>query len=414
MDLQIHQQNKTKSATAVWVQNTANAINKIHAAIRIYENSYEAGVAHPDLSVQVQQLRASLNSPDLQKLASELEKVLRSTSDPEQRRSRALKTLQNMLERKEQLLVEKVAEDVRENSTFDRRLIFTSVLDIFLLLTLGGLFAYDRSISRKTRRALLKTLQGLQDTNDVLTAREWERTAQIRATVHDLKNPLGSIRGFAELLEESDSRTSINELSHTIQRISNNTIDLVNSLITDSKSRDLQKIIAQLEPVNIVDSISEVCQILTPIADEKNQKLHVTVPDEPMNVHADEKRLQNAFLNLIGNGLKFSPIDATVSVRCHRHGQRVSIEIEDTGPGMTRDDCARAFLPGQKLSARPTGNETSTGMGLFSARRDIEAHQGRVGIKWTKPGVGTCFFVELPLSLAEKSPTLAMKEIPWS
>ncbi|MBD1209646.1 MAG: sensor histidine kinase [Ignavibacteria bacterium] len=113
---------------------------------------------------------------------------------------------------------------------------------------------------------------------------------------------------------------------------------------------------------------------------------------------ADEFALHQVFDNLISNAIKFSPKWSKVVVRMVRHlsesGEaKVRIEIQDEGPGLTEQDKLKLFSKFARLSAKPTGQESSTGLGLSIVKRLVEAMGGQVWCE-SEHGKGATFIVE--------------------
>jgi signal transduction histidine kinase len=103
--------------------------------------------------------------------------------------------------------------------------------------------------------------------------------------------------------------------------------------------------------------------------------------------------------NLISNAIKYSPPGREVFVRVSRSTASARIEVQDQGPGLTAEDQRKLFGKFARLSARPTGNESSTGLGLAITKRLVDAMGGRIWCE-SSPGQGATFFVELTLDSA--------------
>jgi signal transduction histidine kinase len=111
-------------------------------------------------------------------------------------------------------------------------------------------------------------------------------------------------------------------------------------------------------------------------------------------IQADPVRLRQICDNLVGNALKFSPFGAVVQVAIKR-GDGVRLEVKDQGWGLTADDRTTVFERFQRLSALPTGNESSSGLGLSLVRDLVVLHGGRLWVE-SEPGEGATFVAEFP------------------
>lgn len=111
----------------------------------------------------------------------------------------------------------------------------------------------------------------------------------------------------------------------------------------------------------------------------------------------DKSYTDQVFQNLISNAIKFSPSNKSVFVNLGPNQEFVRCEIKDEGPGLNEEDKKKLFGKYQKLSAKPTGNETSTGLGLSIVKKFVEAMKGRIWCE-SEAGKGASFFVEFKSS----------------
>jgi len=124
-------------------------------------------------------------------------------------------------------------------------------------------------------------------------------------------------------------------------------------------------------------------------------------------VLADLARLEQVFDNLLSNAVKFSPVKGVIEVWVEVDATQVRAAIRDYGPGLSQDDRRQLFRRFQRLSARPTGGESSTGLGLAIVKDLVALHGGTVRAESEGLGRGATFYVELkrltnpPLRMAE-------------
>jgi len=102
--------------------------------------------------------------------------------------------------------------------------------------------------------------------------------------------------------------------------------------------------------------------------------------------------------NLLSNAVKYSPPGKNIHVRLKKLPDTVRFEVQDEGPGLSAEDQKRLFGKFARLSAKPTGGENATGLGLSIVKRMVEAMNGRVWCE-SEPGKGAMFVVEFPLTL---------------
>ena len=128
-------------------------------------------------------------------------------------------------------------------------------------------------------------------------------------------------------------------------------------------------------------------------ANIKEQTIRFISPNE-ISLKGDSFILQQIFENLISNAIKFSPIGSNIVIMAEEKEESIVIEFQDEGPGLTDEDQKNLFKKFKKLSAKPTGNEFSSGLGLSIAKKYAEMHSGRVYAR-NNNTKGTTFYVEL-------------------
>ena len=100
----------------------------------------------------------------------------------------------------------------------------------------------------------------------------------------------------------------------------------------------------------------------------------------------------------INNAIKFSPPQTDVTVRSYMTETHAITEVKDNGVGMNEDDLSRIFSKGARLSSKPTGGEKSSGLGLWIAKKVVEAHGGKIVVE-SKKGIGSKFTFYLPFNI---------------
>ena len=116
-----------------------------------------------------------------------------------------------------------------------------------------------------------------------------------------------------------------------------------------------------------------------------------------LRVRGDTERLREAFDNLVSNAVKYSPIGGRIDVSAGARGDEAVSGSPITGRACRRRTTARVFGRFQRLSAKPTGGESSTGLGLSIAKRIIDLHNGRIFVESRGPAGGAVFAIALPL-----------------
>jgi signal transduction histidine kinase len=110
----------------------------------------------------------------------------------------------------------------------------------------------------------------------------------------------------------------------------------------------------------------------------------------------DADRIREAIDNLISNAIKYSPIGGKIAIEVAAEQDNTAIRVTDEGAGLSPEDLGRLFGRFQRLSAKPTGGENSTGLGLSIVKRIIDMHGGDVTARSPGPGLGSTFSITLP------------------
>ena len=222
---------------------------------------------------------------------------------------------------------------------------------------------------------------------------------EILGTVaHDLKNPLGVILGRTEMLVElitaGASKESVTAQVEHIRDATKRLTSMVDHLISDAMA-DAFDISIRREPVDVAGLINEVADANQPLAANKQQAITVSAPPNFVTM-CDADRMREAIDNLISNAIKYSPIGGKIAVVVTHEGSNTIIRVADQGAGLSPEDLGRLFGRFQRLSAKPTAGESSTGLGLSIVKRIIDMHGGQVTADSPGPGQGSTFTVILP------------------
>src|SRR3984893_1115956 len=222
---------------------------------------------------------------------------------------------------------------------------------------------------------------------------------EILGTVaHDLKNPLGVILGRTEMLTEligaGSSKENVTAQVEHIRDAAKHLTLMVDHLISDAMA-DAFDIPIRREPIDVAGLVSEVADANQPLATNKQQTITVSAPPNFITM-CDTDRMREAIDNLVSNAIKYSPIGGKITVVVSHEQDDTVIRIADQGAGLSPEDLGRLFGRFQRLSAKPTAGESSTGLGLSIVKRIIDMHGGEVTASSAGPGQGSTFTVTLP------------------
>jgi len=164
----------------------------------------------------------------------------------------------------------------------------------------------------------------------------------------------------------------------------------VNNLLDLSKIES-GKMSLKKETLNVVELAKGVLKEFDSVARKKKVDLKREFPDKAVSIKADEDKLTQVFVNLVGNALKFTD-KGGVTVKIAELQDEVQVEIQDTGPGMTKEECEKIFDKFVRVVAE---KKEGTGLGLPIAKDIVELHKGRMRVEST-PGKGSTFIFNLP------------------
>jgi len=218
---------------------------------------------------------------------------------------------------------------------------------------------------------------------------------------HDLKNPLGVILGRTEILNElmGMAPVSADKMGVQVEHIRETTrrlTDMIDSLMADALD-DALDISLRPEPVDISALIQEVVDANRPMAERKHQTIIVSAPEKHL-ASCDPDRLHEAIDNLLSNAIKYTPPGGAIELSVAPGETGTVIRVRDNGAGLSPEDLARLFGRFQRLSAKPTAGETSTGLGLSIVKRIVDLHGGRIAVESAGPGKGATFKMTLPVT----------------
>jgi two-component system phosphate regulon sensor histidine kinase PhoR len=232
---------------------------------------------------------------------------------------------------------------------------------------------------------------------------EKDRADFMHALSHDLKSPLTSIMGWAQLLEKVvslDERgvSYVDKLVASAERM----LDLINQML---------QTVARGDTVDISEKACDMEHVVaTVMSDAEGAALHKSIhmdfqmTGEPYHILADETRLYHMLLNLVDNAIKYSPEDTTINVRLDFRNDEIAVRVQDEGQGIPEQDLPRLFdkyYRGTEAKIQP-----GAGLGLSVVWAIADAHGGRVSVS-NRPEGGAEFKVVLPGTLRVSSETAA-------
>ena len=269
------------------------------------------------------------------------------------------------------------------------------------LLAYGG---YDVEELELMRREILSLNQDLNN----LTRQLHQKNAQLQhlnreknqflgMAAHDLRKPIGLISAYTEFLQDEAAEVLDSEQNTFLERICS-ACTFMQRLVDDFldiSAIEAGKFEVKRQSVPIHDLLTQ-CLVLNHLqARKKRVELQVHYEDPIPDLMVDPSKLEQAITNLVSNAVEHSPSGASVTISLTHDGQQLTCAIQDRGAGIAETERHKLFQPFGKTSARKTGREKSTGLGLLITRKIIEAHGGRIWVD-SQVGQGTTVHFSLP------------------
>ncbi|AZR74450.1 hypothetical protein BBF96_14270 [Anoxybacter fermentans] len=231
---------------------------------------------------------------------------------------------------------------------------------------------------------------------DITELRRLERLRSefVSNVSHELKTPLTSIRGYVEtLLEmELDDPSVIKCFLGVINRESQRLSRLIDDLLDLSRLEGKRH--QKLTPTRLEKVVENVISILAPEAEKKGIDLLVDIPENLPRVMGIEEQLNQVLINLVDNGIKYTPANGKVSISAEPEGDWVILKVADTGIGIPEEDIDRIFERFYRVDKARSRQMGGTGLGLSIVKHIVKGHGGEIEVE-SEVGKGTIFKVKL-------------------
>ncbi|MCW2239093.1 sensor histidine kinase [Azospirillum canadense] len=273
------------------------------------------------------------------------------------------------------------------------------------MCTLGGT-AVAREVSRRrqaegtAREALLTVEKALEEAHSarlVAEAADRSKSNFLAMMSHELRTPLNAIIGLSELLTIKGpplSRADTAEYAKDIHQSGAHLLALINDILDLSKI-DAGKATLDLQAVDLGEIVAAAVRVVGRQAAAQQVALHVPPSEGRIVLFADATKLRQAFINVLGNAVKFADAGGTVTVLLSASDDQARVLVVDTGVGMSAEDLTHAFEPFWQSDVTPSRRYGGTGLGLAITRRLIAMHGGDIRLE-SEVGIGTSVEIIVP------------------
>ncbi len=237
----------------------------------------------------------------------------------------------------------------------------------------------------------------------MLKAIERMKSDFVAMVSHELRAPLTSVEQqlsvvLAGIIGEVNERQK--EMLGRAKERTHALLTLINDLLDLSKI-EAGFVVQQKEPTQITELLEKVIELLGHEAEKKNISLQLSCSEELPQVMADRGNMEEVFINLVSNGIKYTSEGGSVSLYARIEGSHLCVEVVDTGIGISAEDLPRIFDKFYRVKNTQTRKIMGTGLGLPIVKGIVEAHLGSIDVQ-SQPGIGSKFRVYLPLELSTK------------
>ena len=225
------------------------------------------------------------------------------------------------------------------------------------------------------------------------------KTEFISTVSHELRTPMTSIKGYTDLLYMGAVGELTDKQKQFLRIIKNNADRLANlvSDILDISRIESGRVKLDLKPISLREVVDEISATFQPKVEEKSLKYEVDIPDDLPPVLADRDRLAQIFTNLVGNACQYTPEGGSVKVSARVVGDKVQVDVSDTGIGIAPEDIPKVFDRFFRADHPKVREAPGTGLGLAITKAFVEMHGGEIWVQ-SELGKGSTFSFTIPVA----------------
>jgi signal transduction histidine kinase len=402
---QLHRENNNLTQSEKFLRNALEVSQKIQSKydmVEIYLQLYFTAEQKADLKAALHYYKQYKAYSDSVRSENQIRELAKMQSQFAAR------------EREKEIEELRKISDLQEQQLSKQRTITIAVTALALLFFAFMVTVFfSKKQLEKRNRAILEQQKEIQRQrenirlqNDELSAKNQELTdlnqeknLLIGIVAHDLRSPINRMKGWLTLFKlvsgemNEEQQSYLGQVMETLE-----SLGVMIGKILDAESIESNKLNIRLEKANIIELVTDVVENFDKVADAKAIRLNTSLAGIPIEVVLDKNYFTQVLENLLSNAIKFSERKSTVSVKTVVHDHQVAVWVEDQGPGFSEEDLRKVFGKFQRLSAQPTGGETSTGLGLSIVKRYVLAMNGQIRCENRDDERGARFIVSFRLA----------------
>ena len=269
------------------------------------------------------------------------------------------------------------------------------------LLSIGYLFIATRRIRKQNQVITHQANEISKKTEDIekhiegLDRLKYEKSQILSIVSHDLKSPLNRVFALTNLLNLEKEGLNENQLEyiHKIQTSVTDGLQLIRNLL-DVRAIEDKGIELSIKPLKAGSLLASITKSYLAAAEKKDIKLSFKDHSDNISIESDQQYFERIFDNVISNAVKFTKLGGQVTVKLEDTGKTLTGSVSDEGPGILEEEKDLVFKKFEVLSSKPTGGESSHGLGLLITKSLCEKLGGSVWFD-TEVEKGSTFYIKM-------------------
>lgn len=274
------------------------------------------------------------------------------------------------------------------------------IISITLIMIIGLGYTLSHSVQKEVeqREKIEKLAKDLEKANDKLKELDQLKSEFLSLATHQIRSPLTAIRGYSSMILQGDFGQVPIQTKDAVEIIMKSTVNLINIVgeFLDISRIEQGRMVYNNEKFDIRDLVKEVVSELKPNVDKAKLSIEEHLPDgDNWSVNADKGKIRQIIGNLIDNAIKYT-LRGDIKVIVDESNGKARVSIKDSGIGIPQDEMGKLFAKFSRTKDAHKTNVTGTGLGLYIAKKMLDAQGGDITVSSEGAGKGSTFAIELP------------------